>query len=239
MTAEFQVPRINRINRRIMRPLFRGVFHLLGRVKLEGLENIPKSGGYMVAVNHISLFEVPFMAAFWPQVLEFIGAADVWTRPGVSLIVRLYYGVQVRRGEFDRQVMKKALQVLDSGRPLMIAPEGGRSHTPGMQQGKPGVAYLVNKAQVPVVPVGIYGSTEDFLSRALRLQRPRLEMYVGKPLQLPPLRGRGAARRAMRQRNTDLIMAHIAKLLPPDYRGVYSNYQQILEEEKLGETEGS
>lgn len=217
----YQVPWVNRINRRLMRPLFRGLFHLLGKVKLYGLENIPANRGYVIAVNHISLLEVPFMAAFWPEVIEIIGAADVWTRPGQNVIVRLYHGLQVRRGEFDRRVMDNALNVLSSGYPLMIAPEGGRSHTPGMRRAQPGIAYIVDKARVPVVPVGILGSTEDFIPKALRFEQPPLEMHIGKPLDLPPIEGRGAERRAARQRHADLVMAHIAALLPEEYWGYY------------------
>jgi len=226
----YQVPWINRVNRRIMRPIFRGLFHLLGRVRLYGREHIPKQGAYVIAVNHISLIEVPFMAAFWPETLEIIGAADVWTRPGQNVIVRLYHGIQVRRGEFDRGVMDNALNVLASGRPLMIAPEGGRSHTPGMRRGQPGVSYIVDKARVPVVPVGVVGSTEEYIPDALRFKRPPLEMHVGKPVNLPPITGRGAERREARQRNADLVMAHIAALLPKEYRGFYENYQVFLSE---------
>ena len=127
MDNNYHVPWVNRINRRIMRPIFRGMFRLLSKVRLYGLDRIPEEGGYVIAVNHISLIEVPFMAAFWPEVIEIIGAADVWNRPGQSVIVRWYRGIQVKRGQFDRQVMKDALRVLASGRPLMIAQIGRAS----------------------------------------------------------------------------------------------------------------
>jgi len=228
MDKNYHVPWVNRINRRIMRPIFRGMFRFLSKVRLYGLDRIPEEGGYVIAVNHISLIEVPFMAAFWPEVIEIIGAADVWNRPGQSVIVRWYRGIQVKRGQFDRQVMKDALRVLASGRPLMIAPEGGRSHTPGLLRGKPGAAYIIDKAGVPVVPVGILGSTEDYLPQALKGKQPPLEMHVGNPIHLPELTGRGSERREQRQHNTDVIMAHIASLLPPEYRGEYQDYQKYL-----------
>ena len=227
-STPYSVPLFNQISRRIMRPLFRAAFHLLGDVELHGLEHIPEEQSYVIAINHISLLEVPFMAAFWPTVVEMIGAADVWSRPGQSIIVRLYRGIQVRRGEFDRKVFREAESVLAAGRPLLIAPEGGRSHTPGMRRGKPGVAYIVDNADVPVLPVGIYGSTEEFLRQAAKFQNPPLRMLIGEPFQLPKISGRGRQRRVMRQRNADLIMAHIAALLPEEYRGVYQEYQNIL-----------
>jgi 1-acyl-sn-glycerol-3-phosphate acyltransferase len=233
MTEMYRIPFFNRIARRIMRPSFRFGFQLLGKVKLEGFERIPEKGAYVIAINHISLFEVPFMAAFWPTPMEIIGAADVWKRPGQSLIARLYYGIQVKRDQFDRQVFRQTMQVLRSGRPLMIAPEGGRTHEPGLVRGKPGIAYIVEKARVPVVPVGIVGTTDDYLQKGLTLKRPTLEMHVGDPIRLPPIQGRGEARRKMRQRNTDLIMAHIAKNLPPSYRGYYEEYDRFLQKDSV------
>jgi 1-acyl-sn-glycerol-3-phosphate acyltransferase len=74
-----------------------------------------------------------------------------------------------------------------------------------------------------VVPVGILGANDDFLARALRGQRPTIEMRIGTPFHLPPIEGRGQARREARQQNADLIMHRIAALLPPEYWGVYYN----------------
>ena len=65
------------------------------------------------------------------------------------------------------------------------------------------------------------GTPDDFLKRGLKGKRPLLELRVGKPFHLPPVEGRGQPRRAARQRNADLVMQHIAGLLPPEYRGVY------------------
>ncbi len=221
MKSGYLPPLRARIFRPMVRPLFRGIFHLISRVKVAGLENVPKKGAYLIAINHISLYEAPFVVAFWPIAPEVAGAADVWQRPGQSLLARYYGGIPIHRGHVDRQMVEQTLLVLRSGYPLLIAPEGGRSHTPGMRQAKPGVAYLMDKAGVPVVPVGIVGSTDDFLARGLRGERPMIEMHIGNPIVLPLVSGRGQARRDARQRNADSVMEHIAALLPPDYRGIY------------------
>jgi 1-acyl-sn-glycerol-3-phosphate acyltransferase len=105
----------------------------------------------------------------------------------------------------------------------MIAPEGTRSHTPGMQQANPGIAYLVDLSEVPVLPVGIVGSTYDFRIKAVRGGRPVLKMRIGSPFKLPTIKGRGLARREMRQQNADLVMKHLSALLPIEYQGVYSD----------------
>ena len=76
---------------------------------------------------------------------------------------------------------------------------------------------------VPVIPVGIVGTTDDFWKKASKGKRPLLEMRIGQPLQLPPVEGKGEARRLSRQANADLVMRAIAGLLPAEYRGVYAN----------------
>jgi 1-acyl-sn-glycerol-3-phosphate acyltransferase len=210
--------------RKVGRPIFRGIFHLLGRVIVSGKENIPAKEGYMITINHISIYEPPLVLAFWPVAPEAVGAVDIWLRRGQSTLARLYGGIPVHRGDYDRRLINTMVTALRSGRSLLIAPEGGRSHTPGLKPGLPGVAYVVDKAKVPVVPVGIIGSTEDFFHRASQGQRPIIEMKIGKAFRLPDVIGRGEERKEALQRNTDQIMIEIAKLLPPEYQGVYGKF---------------
>lgn len=221
--AAYTVPLHNRILRPILRPIFRGLFHILSRVIITGRDNVPPKGPYLITINHISIYEPPFVIAFWPTCPEAAGAVEIWERKGQDILARLYGGIKVHRGEYDRKLIETLLNVLRSGYPLLIAPEGGRTHTPGMRRGLPGVAYLADESQAPIVPVGIVGSTDDFLSKALRGQRPTIEMHIGKPFRLPPIKGKGVTRRQMRQHHVDLIMLQIAALLPPEYRGVYAN----------------
>jgi len=75
---------------------------------------------------------------------------------------------------------------------------------------------------VPVLPVGIVGTSDDFFNRAIRMRRPRIEMRIGQPLRLTPVTGKGAARHEALQANADRIMLAIAALIPPEYHGVYA-----------------
>ena len=226
--AAYRVPRRIRIARTILRAFFRLVFYAISRVVVTGLENVPRSGAYLIAINHISLYEAPLVVSFWPLSTEFAGASNVWDRPGQSRLARWYGGIPVHREQFDRKLIDTALRALNSGFPLLIAPEGGRSHSPGMRKANPGVAYFIDKANVPVVPVGVVGSTDDFLALGLRGKRPTIEMHIGKPITLPDVSGKGAQRRELRQKNADLVMAHIAKLLPADYQGVYADHEFLI-----------
>ncbi len=211
------------VRRVVMKTLARAVFVILGRVKVTGTENIPRGRPYVVAVNHISIFDPPFALAFWPRILEAVGAADVFEKPFQGPLLRLYGAIPVHRGEYDRELIEIILAMLRSGYPLLIAPEGGRSHATAMRRAKPGIGYILDEAQVPVLPVGIVGTTDDFFKNGVALRRPLLELRIGKPFKLPPVEGRGEARRASRQQNADLVMQHVAGLLPPEYRGVYAD----------------
>jgi 1-acyl-sn-glycerol-3-phosphate acyltransferase len=210
----------------IARPLVRlvlgSIFRVLAPVRIMGKENIPYGQAYIVAFNHVSLFDPPFLGVFWPEHLEAMGAVDIWSRPGQNILVRLWGGIPVHRGEYDRELFDTVISALQSGHPLMIAPEGGRSHSPGLHQAKPGIAFITEKIDVPILPVGIVGTTDDFMHKASRGKRPTLEMYIGKPLHLPAMQGRGEERRQARQANADMVMQALARLLPDEYRGFYS-----------------
>ncbi len=222
--APYRVPLHNRIARVLMRPVFRGLFHLLARVTICGLEHVPRGKPYIAVINHISTFDPPFALTFWPENVEVLGASDIWERAafGQNLLVRLFGAMPVRRGEYDRRALEQVAHILKSGHPLLMSPEGGRTHSVAMRQAKPGLAFLVEMTNAPVVPVGITGTTDDFFKKAIRGLRPALTMTIGKPITLPPVQGKGEARRKCRQRNTDLVMAHLAGLLPESYRGFYA-----------------
>lgn len=222
MKEPYRVPLIYRLTRFFLKPVFRGIFHLLADVTITGKENIPFGKPYVVAINHISIFDPPFAGAFWPEQLEIIGAIDVFDKPGQGLLLKAYGVIPVHRGDYDRVLLVKIIHILRSGLPLLIAPEGGRSHTPAMKRAKPGVGYIIEQTGVPVLPVGLVGTTEDFWHRATHGNRPNLEMRIGKPIVIPAITIKGAERQRLRQQHTDLIMSHLAGLLPEEYRGEYA-----------------
>lgn len=221
-TNLYQIPLRFKIIRPFLKSLFRGIFHVLASVKITGRENIPYGKPYVVAMNHVSIFDPPFAAAFWPEELEIIGAIDVFGKPGQGQLLRLYGVIPVHRGDYDRPLLTKIVAIVKSGRPLLIAPEGGRSHDPAMRRAKPGIAYIVEKTGAPVLPVGLVGTTEDFWRRAIRGEKPSLEMRIGKAITLPPITAKGTEKHTARQRNADLVMSYLAGLLPEEYRGAYA-----------------
>ncbi len=218
----YRTPWQYRIMRPILKPIARAVFRAFGPVTISGVEHIPYGKPYVAAMNHVSIFDPPFAAAFWPEWLEIIGAAEVFDKPGQGLLLKAYGVIPVHRGEYDRVLLNKIVRILKAGMPLLIAPEGGRSHVTAMQRALPGISYIVEQTSAPVVPVGLVGTTPDYFQKARRGQKPTLEMRIGKPIMFPEGIVKGTDRHAARQKNADFVMSHIAGLLPEEYRGVYA-----------------
>ena len=222
MSDAYRVPFGFKLSRPVLRTVFRGIFHVLANIKITGKENVPYGAPYVVAMNHVSIFDPPFAAAFWPESLEIIGASDVFEKPGQGQLLKAYGVIPVHRGDYDRSLFARITAIIKAGYPLLIAPEGGRSHVIAMRRALPGVAYIVEQTKVPVLPAALVGTTEDFWHRATHGDRPSLEMHIGRPVTLPENTAKGREKHKARQANADLVMRHLAGLLPEGYRGVYA-----------------
>ncbi len=214
-------------DRRILRGFIRLLFRCLSRVETSGLEYIPPLGGVILCANHLSLIDSAFifMVLERDDVTGFVAEKyqkNFWVR----WLVRIVHGIWLNRGEADTEAIRQARDYLRSGWCLGIAPEGTRSKTGSLIPGKSGVAFLVSKTGVPVVPIAITG-TEKIAVQLKRWRRPRLTMKVGKPFFLPAVERNG--REAGLQQNTDEIMCQIAAMLPPHYRGVYAEHPRLKE----------
>lgn len=220
MSGAVQLPWYSRIFRWIARPFFRCLFRTLARVEIYGREHIPASGSYLVTPNHISIYEPPLLAAFWPVELEIAAAVEVLDRPFQSEIMRLYGTVLVHRDQLDRSLITALLQRLAEGLPVLIFPEGGRTRRPGLIAGNTGAAYLAAKAGVAILPVGIEG-TYLLWERMRHLRRPRIRVRIGQPLTFPAITLRSSGWREVLKARTEEIMQAIAQQLPTDHQGEY------------------
>ncbi len=207
----------------------RRIFHLLFRslTKLEtvGVENVPREGACLMVINHLSLADPALVCGTTPRQCVMF-TADKWQHtPVVSHIANTFGVIWVARGEVDRTALKDALGFLRAGWMLGIAPEGQRSRSGVLQAGKPGAAYLADRARVPILPIAIMG-TEKISSGFKRLRRAPVKCVYGKPFHLPT---NGRARADELDKMTDLIMCHLAALLEPQYRGAYADHPQLNE----------
>lgn len=213
--------------RKMVRAGLSFLFRVLTRMEFSGTEHIPAEGGALLAINHLGIMDAPLVFIHLDR-LDVTGlVADKHkTNPFLSFLVNVVDGIWINRESADLSALKEALDFLRRGGMLGIAPEGTRSRSGVLQQAKTGVAYLADKAQVPVIPVAVYG-TEKAFAQMLHLRRPRVVGQVGEPFTLPPLERRD--REASMRRNVDEIMCRIAVMLPEKYWGAYAGHPRLQE----------
>lgn len=208
--------------------IVRFLFHALTRTVYEGVENLPATGGLIVATNHLSQLDTPLLMIN-PGRSEDLTAlvTDKYQRFGfMRWFVNTAGGIWIDRTKADFSAFRAAIDAIKAGRAVGIAPEGTRSTSGGLQQGKPGTILLALKSEAPIVPVGIHG-TEAGFNKIFTLRRPHFTARFGRPFTLPPV-SRENREQAM-QDLTDEIMCQIAALLPESYRGYYRDFPRVRE----------
>lgn len=184
-----------------------------------GVENIPKQGGVIFAINHMSYLDTPFLLAN-PVRPDLTGL--ITKKYKKNLLVAWFTdtakGIWIDRDAADFTAIRKASKVLDNGIALGIAPEGTRSKTGQLQEGKPGTVMLAIKAGVPIIPVAITG-TDSAFSELKHFHRPKITARFGKPFSIPPLEP--GSRSQELKKWTRELMLRIAALLPETHRGFY------------------
>lgn len=214
-----------------LRATTRTLAELLCRMEVIGIENVPSQGGVIIATNHLSRLDPALVFAYLDRDDVSALVADKYKRyPLIPWLIDVLHGIWINREEADFRAIRAASQYLRQGGILGISPEGTRSPTRTLQPAKTGVAYLADKAGVPIVPVAITG-TEQAIGSWLKLRRPGIRLLFGRPFCLESIERQH--RNHDLQRNTDEIMCRIAALLPSGYRGVYHDHprlRQLLEE---------
>jgi 1-acyl-sn-glycerol-3-phosphate acyltransferase len=213
--------------RAILHGIVRLLFALLSRLTIEGLENLPESGAAILAANHLGRLDSPliFCLIHRTDVTGLVG--DSYQKsPFFRPLVEAVHGIWIDRNGVDKQALRTARQYLQQGGMLGIAPEGTRSRDGSLMEAKTGAAYLADKANVPVIPIAIWG-TEDAIDKLFHMHRPYLFVRIGQPFCLPPLARHD--RNAALQQNTDEIMCRIAALLPSRYHGFYAGHPRLQE----------
>ncbi len=201
---------------------FRILVHLACRIKTVGKRNLPQQGPFLVVTNHLSSMDPPIAVALVPARLRLVGMAAMSHRNDffIGWLMDRLGAIWVRRGEADRQAIRQMLDALKAGRVLGVAPEGTRSQTGALIQAKTGTAFIAIRADVPIQPIVLAG-TDKVFPALKRLRRATVTATLPPPFRLP---SRGDhSRREHLNYCTELIMARIASLLPPAYRGYYAD----------------
>jgi 1-acyl-sn-glycerol-3-phosphate acyltransferase len=211
-----------------LRWLIHVVIKIIARVEVIGYENLPRKGGFVIAVNHLGIIDTPMAYYALDNWNLFIPVAEKWEGiPVLRWLGKYLNFIFINRFEPDLKAMREIMKRMEEGQTLVIAPEGTRARDEKMAQGKPGVAYLASRMGWQVVPVAICGTEDRIIFGNLKhLQRSQIRLTAGKPFVLPSIPTEN--REKTLQDYTDEIMCHIAMMLPEKNRGYYADHKKLL-----------
>lgn len=187
-------------------------------IKVRGLHYVPRTGPCLIVGNHLSMIDPICLLAYVPRHVHFMTKAELFDQWPLSILLPPGDPVKIHRGRADRQALRLAEKYLKQGEPVAIYAEGTRSKAGEAQEARAGVVYLAQRANVPIVPVAISGSERVFSRRFPWYRRARVQMTFGPPFTLAEI---GEVTRQNRDLIAQEVMARVADLLPPGYRGIY------------------
>lgn len=188
----------------VIPPVFRCLYHM----KVRGLENVPRTGAVVLACNHVSNIDPVFLGAACQRQAHFMAKSELWKSKPLGWIVDGLGAFPVRRGEADREAVRRALDLLDQQAVVGIFPEGTRQPEGRLGQLQPGVALLSLRPDVTTIPVVLRGT--NHVVRNGRPSFPRVTVTFGPPV---PALVAGGARAERHREFTARLNAALQALL--------------------------
>jgi 1-acyl-sn-glycerol-3-phosphate acyltransferase len=220
----------------LLKAILKIFFTLFARVKIIGIEKILHDQPVLLACNHIGFLDgltIPTIPEVFnhPNLIVII-AEKYQDRPFFKWAIDSIGFIFIDRFNPDVYTIRKVLRSLKQNGLMAIAPEGTRSPNAALIQAKTGAAYFASKSGAIIVPMAATGTADAEVKKRLKsLRRLDITITCGEPFTIPPLPAEN--RDEFLESNTDEIMCQIAAMLPPSYRGVYSDHprlQQLLAE---------
>lgn len=216
---------MKRMNRETIMGWIRSLAKRLVVLDVEGAENIPATGALLLTTSHISRLDTPFLMLSTER-KDVIGvvAQEYQRAPFFGWVLNALRVIWISRGENDMDALREVMSFLSKGWVVGIAPEGRRSRSGQLEEGKPGAALIAERADVPIIAATVSGS--DTMTRSLlRFRKMRVRVAFGKPYKLAIEDLEHHKERL--QSATDEIMCQIAALMPAELRGYYAEYPRV------------
>jgi 1-acyl-sn-glycerol-3-phosphate acyltransferase len=159
--------------------IIRFCLRVFWRYKRIGAEHVPKSGGVIIASNHVAYVDPPFLGGVAPREFFYLSKAELFSNALFGWLIAKYNAIPISRGAFDRRAINRAVELLKEGKALLLFPEGTRNQGDGFLEPKLGVGKIALETGVPIVPAYIHNSGR-LLSTFLR--RKRLVIAFDKPI---------------------------------------------------------
>ncbi|MDR9404652.1 MAG: lysophospholipid acyltransferase family protein [Halothece sp. Uz-M2-17] len=176
-------------------------FNFYFRGKLYGRENVPQTGGLVVVSNHASLFDPPLLSCCVGRPVAYMAKEELFEIPVLKQAISLYGAYPVKRSQADRSAIRAALKTLEQGWAAGIFLQGTRTVDGRITQPKLGAAMIAAKAQVPILPVSLWG-TEKIPQSGTPF--PAITARIGEPLP-PPISSKREVLESVTQKCADII----------------------------------
>jgi len=163
--------------------LTRAVAWLCFRYRVIG--SVPRDGGFLVAANHASYFDIPLLGCGMLRRAWYLGRSDLFPVPGLNGILQWLGWIPLRLGRLDRKAFEKAIALINQGKVVVIFPEGSRSLDGRLGEAKPGLGMIVAQTGCPVVPAYLKGTFEVLPSEAKWPRLHPVNVRFGEPLNFP------------------------------------------------------
>jgi 1-acyl-sn-glycerol-3-phosphate acyltransferase len=167
----------------LIRPIVYLLFKIFFRLEVSGAEMVPEKGGVIIAANHVSFLDPPFLGVVLKRRATFIAKRYLFSVPIIGHIVKLY-SIPVDAGRTRPSTIKEAVRRLKRGELIVIFPEGGINLNGRFIDAKRGIGLIASISGVSIVPAFIDG-TQRALPVGSRFLRPaKIELSFGQPLKL-------------------------------------------------------
>jgi 1-acyl-sn-glycerol-3-phosphate acyltransferase len=213
------------LSQRLIVITFKSLTSLICRIDDAELIKVPSQGPLIIYTNHVNVLEIPIIYThLQPRHVHGMVLAERWKNPLLRWLLDSTETIPLHRAQADIDAIRNGLHALEKGEMLIISPEGTRSHYGQLQLAHPGVVLLALHSGAALIPVAYHGA-EDYKDNLSRLRRTDFHLSVGKPFHLD-LHGEKVTR-LVREKILQEMMCQLASLLPPQYRGQFSDASAV------------
>ncbi len=160
------------------------ILKIFFRIEASGTENIPESGGFILASNHVSHLDPIALGVSCPRDLSYMARDDLFFNPIFSWLLTSCNAFPVKRNSADFSALKEAIVRVKSGGGLVIFPEGTRKPNGISLQPQAGIGFLASKLNVPVLPVFVKGTEIALPKGAHKIKPTKVFVYFGKKIEI-------------------------------------------------------
>jgi len=188
------------------------ITRLYTRMSFSGREHIPATGAFVLAPVHRSYVDTPIAGCVTRRRMRFMAKDTMWKNRTFGRMLSVFGAFPITRGTADREALRRSLEVLEGGEPLVLFPEGERKAGPVIHPLYTGAVYIAVKAGVPIVPVGIGGSEVVMPKKAKFVYPRKVHVEIGPPIPPPQVPETGRIPRAVYDEHSAVLYDELQRL---------------------------